>query len=212
MTYDELIAALNERGFKLEEKDLKETDDWSLHTKQLSYVEGVKGEGISFFQYEGTTDAITALRKAEERYWDLSLYERFHTEMPKLEDFADEDTDNAVIIFLIPDPELSTADITYLTTNRKRNLWTDYYATTYSGWERYNLKDMTKEQLFAQFDRQERLYKAINGLHENENMKGIINQISDIRKDIREKKNTVETLQTKLADWYKRVYQIEKDS
>lgn len=216
MTYKQLIAALKERGFSFEKEkiDPKTNNDWSLHTFQLPYITGVKGEGITFFSYEGySLTPEDAFSRDLNEYWNTPWYKRNNLQEPQFEDYLGKDYSNTdYIIFLIPDPKLSQADITYLTTNRKHNLWTDFYSTTYSGFEKYKLADMTKEQLFAQFDRQERLYKAINGLHENENMKGIIEQISTLRKEIRDKKTNIDNLNKKLADWYERIYQIEKDN
>lgn len=116
------------------------------------------------------------------------------------------------VSILIPYSTLLDTDITFLTIKRKHNLWTDVYTSNYSRMEKYKLADLTKEQLFELFDKQEKLYKVINGLHKNDKMKGIIEQINTLRKEIRDKKTGIDNLNKKLADWYSHIYQIEQDN
>jgi len=113
---------------------------------------------------------------------------------------------------LMPDDELSDAEITYITTSRKRNMWTDDYSNTYSSWKYYDIKDFkNEEELIAVLQRQKEAYQMMNSMHKDEEMKETLDRMKEIQKEIKERQNTLKTMKSKLCKVYNRKLKILMD-
>ena len=113
------------------------------------------------------------------------------------------------LTILMPDDELSDAEITFLTTSRKRNMWTDDYANTYSNWKYYEIKEFNnEEELIALLQRQKEAYQMMNGMHKDEEMKETLDRMKEIQKEIRERQNTLKSMKSKLCKVYNRKLKI----
>ena len=113
---------------------------------------------------------------------------------------------------LMPDDELSDAEITNITTSRKRNMWTDDYSNTYSSWKHYDIKDFkNEEELIAVLQRQKEAYQMMNSMHKDEEMKETLDRMKEIQKEIKERQNTLKTMKSKLCKVYNRKLKILMD-
>lgn len=116
------------------------------------------------------------------------------------------------LTILMPDDELSDAEITYITTSRKRNMWTDDYSNTYSSWKYYNIKEFSnEEELIAVLQRQKEAYQMMNSMHKDEEMKETLDRMKEIQKEIKERQNTLKTMKSKLCKVYNRKLKILMD-
>lgn len=113
------------------------------------------------------------------------------------------------LTILMPDDELSDAEITYITTSRKRNMWTDDYSNTYSSWKYYDIRDFkNEEELIAVLQRQKEAYQMMNSMHKDEEMKETLDRMKEIQKEIKERQNTLKTIKSKLCKVYNRKLKI----
>lgn len=113
------------------------------------------------------------------------------------------------LTILMPDDELSDAEITYITTSRKRNMWTDDYSNTYSSWKYYDIRDFkNEEELIAVLQRQKEAYQMMNSMHKDEEMKETLDRMKEIQKEIKERQNTLKTMKSKLCKVYNRKLKI----
>ncbi len=116
------------------------------------------------------------------------------------------------LTILMPDDELSDAEITYITTSRKRNMWTDDYSNTYSSWKYYDIRDFkNEEELIAVLQRQKEAYQMMNGLHKDEEMKETLDRMKEIQKEIKDRQKTLKTIKSKLCKVYNRKLKILMD-
>ena len=110
---------------------------------------------------------------------------------------------------LMPDDELSDSEITYITTSRKRNMWTDDYSNTYSSWKYYDIKEFTnEEELIAVLQRQKEAYQMMNGMHKDKEMKETLDRMKEIQKEIKDRQKTLKTMKSKLCKVYNRKLKI----
>ena len=113
------------------------------------------------------------------------------------------------LTILMPDDELSDAEITYITTSRKKNMWTDDYSNTYSSWKYYDIKSFNnEEELIDVLQRQKDAYQMMNGMHKDEEMKETLDRMKEIQKEIRDRQNTLKTMKSKLCKVYNRKLKI----
>ena len=118
-------------------------------------------------------------------------------------------TGHEQLSILMPDDELSDAEITYITTSRKRNMWTDDYSNTYSSWKYYNIREfVNEEELIDVLQRQKDAYQMMNGMHKDEEMKETLDRMKEIQKEIRDRQNTLKTMKSKLCKVYNRKLKI----
>ncbi len=114
------------------------------------------------------------------------------------------------VYILLPNLKLSLSEITFITM-RKNNLWTDYYTNSYSYWEIRYLDEISPDILKQLIAQQENRYKIINGLHKESELGKIIENVGDLRKELKNTKKQIDNLNNKIVSWYNRRILIEND-
>ena len=114
------------------------------------------------------------------------------------------------VYVLLPNLKLSLSEITFITM-RKNNLWTDYYANSYSYWEIRYLNEISPDILKQLIAQQENRYKIINGLHKESELSKIVVTVGDLRKELKNTKKQIDNLNNKIVSWYNRRILIEND-
>jgi hypothetical protein len=113
------------------------------------------------------------------------------------------------LFFLMPIDELSESDITFITTSRKRNMWTDEYSNCYARWDKYDIKQLkNEEEIIGLLQRQKEAYQLMNSMHKDEEMKETLDRMKEIQKVIRENQKVLSSMKQKLCKVYNRKLKI----
>lgn len=124
------------------------------------------------------------------------------------------ESDNGVVqmSFLMPDPdEIDEEDVLFLTTNRKNNLWVEYYNKNYSSWKDISGKNITKEKIDELLLEQKNKYIILNNLHKESEMKNVLDTINKVKENIKTEQTTLKNLKKKLVSVSRRKLSIEED-
>lgn len=117
----------------------------------------------------------------------------------------------ALFEVLIPSKDIIESDIVFLTTNRKRNLWTDDYTKSYSDWETYVCENLTEEKIDKILTEQKNKYMFLNGLHDEKEMKTLLDNVKNLKEEIKLKQKSLSVLKIKISDMCKRRLSIEEE-
>ena len=183
MTYKEIIKYLETKyKFKIEER-FSSWDRW----KTTATIRAKSLDYVDFQKKSGYGDEVLIIRQS------------FENELVRME-------------FLMPDPnEIDEEDVLFLTTNRKTNLWVEYYNKNYSQWKYVPGKNLTKEKIDELLLEQKNKYTILNNLHKESEMKNVLDTINKIKENIKTEQTTLKNLKKKLVDVSRRKLSIEED-
>lgn len=181
MTYKEIIKYLETKyKFKIEE-----SHDWTWSNWKITATIRAKSlDYVDFQKKSGYGDNVLMVKGSDNGAVQMS--------------------------FLMPDPdEINEEDVLFLTTNRKTNLWVEYYNKNYSNWKDISGKNITEEKIDGLLLEQKNKYIILNNLHKESEMKNVLDTINKVKENIKTEQTTLKNLKKKLVSVSRRKLSIE---
>lgn len=181
MTYKEIIKYLETKyKFKIEESHGMTWGNWN----RMATIRAKSLDYVDFQKKSGYGDNVLNVKESDNGLVQMS--------------------------FLMPDPvEIDVEDVLFLTTNRKNNLWVEYYNKNYSTWKDISGKNITKEKIDELLLEQKNKYIILNNLHKESEMKTVLDTINKVKENIKTEQTTLKNLKKKLVSVSRRKLSIE---